>query len=186
MKTTHVALAVALTVPLPAAALSISYSTALISGNLWQYTYEFDNAAFNENEGVSIFFDYQLYGPLSNPLPSSDPGWDTFAIDPDPLNSFDGFYDLLALADGPSLAGPFSVQFEWLGSGTPGAQPFETYTCNDADCFDIRITGRGMTAPTGDIPVPAPLALIAAGLGMLGLGRRHLASVKTNATGGQG
>jgi hypothetical protein len=56
------------------------------------------------------------------------------------------------------LADPFTVSFEWLASGTPGAQTFEVYDFN----FDT--VASGQTAP-----VPEPATFILVGSGLLGL-----------------
>ncbi len=75
--------------------------------------------------GVSVLFSPDLYAGLEAPTPSSD--WDLLLIQPDPALPDFGRYDLQARVASPSVAAPFVLSFVWLGSGEPGANPFEVY-----------------------------------------------------------
>ncbi len=54
--------------------------------------------------------------------------WNELVAQPDPLLHDAGFYDALRKTAGIPLGGAvsgFAVQFDWLGSGSPGGQPFD-------------------------------------------------------------
>jgi len=113
-------LAALLALPALANALTIQFTatdlTDIVLGkDLWKYTYTVSGGPVNANEGFTIYFDYLLYSDLQQyPLPPN-------------------IYDALALLSPASLADPFTVEFVWLGGSgtTPGAQPFQTYTCTE-------------------------------------------------------
>ena len=95
-----------------------------------------------------------LYDNLSVTTPLAD--WDEIAINPDASIPDDGFYDAIALvagiAPGDTLSG-FSVQFDWLGAGTPGNQFFDVV---DSGTFDVLESGETVLASA---PVPEPATL---------------------------
>ena len=81
-------------------------------------------------QGLTIFFDYTKYTLLQNPPPPAA-GWDILSVQPDTLLSSAGFFDAQALSGFANLSGvTFSINFIWLGSGTPGGQPFTYYDTN--------------------------------------------------------
>jgi len=167
-------MAALLGLPLTAQALSIGVSATPLGGALWRYTYLLAGESFGADEGFTILFDYNLYGALSNPTAGTD--WSALTVDPvsDPGTSTysDGFFDALALVNAASFADPFSVDFEWLGAGTPpGSQPFEVYVCTSPGCATLESHPTIAGGTTGAIPLPGSLALTAAGLLGLGLGR---------------
>jgi hypothetical protein len=127
--------------------------------DLWQYSYTVDDFLFNNmNYGFTIFFDYSLYADLEDPPPYVNSDWDLLVWQPDSGIPDDGAYDAFALADGASLADPFTVSFVWLGIGAPGAQSFDVYDT----AFDT--VESGQTAP-----VPEPGTILLVGSGLLGL-----------------
>lgn len=139
----------------PAAqATMIFFEAANISGNTWEYSYTVENDSLGfDIEEFTVFFDVGVYENLV--LADAPAGWDPLAIQPDTLLPADGFYDALALisgvAPGTSLAG-FSVQFDFLGTGTPGAQPF---TIVDPFTFETVDSGSTQLAD-GIVAVPEP------------------------------
>ena len=174
--TRRFAAAFALTLPLSAgASVSIDVEVSQVSGTTWHYDYFVSGATFNAPPGAgphgfTLFFDPVLYGVLSN-ASTLNSTWDLFVGQPDAVFSFEGLFDALAASTPAGTDEPFGIDFEWLGAGVPtGVQPFESYTCNDDDCFGLTITDSGNTSPVA-MPLPGPLALIAAGIIGLGLQR---------------
>jgi len=146
-------------------------------GDLWQYTYQVSGFTPQENTAFEIFFDPDLYRDLQDPPPAV-PDWDIITIQPDPAIPDDGIYSALALLDNASLAGPFTIEFVWLGPpGTvPGSQPFElnAFVLNDVtgDLEFSRTLDDGRTTTTA-VPESATLVLLGTGLACL-LGCRKL------------
>jgi hypothetical protein len=141
---------------------TVTYDVYNIGGSTWRYDYTIvDPAAFPINQGITFDFALELYGPLSNPIAPA--GWDVQTWNPDDPFGASGGFDLLALVDKPALTG-LSIQFEYLGSGTPGPQPFEIYTIDP----DFAVTGGGNTS---HVPEPsAVLTLGAVGGGLAAFG----------------
>ena len=151
-------------------AITISYQVTDLTDttagqDLWQYSYSISGYTFNTGYGFTILFDYSLYSGLEDPPPFVNFDWDPIVLQPTLALPADGTYDALALVNNASLADPFVVSFVWLGSGTPGPQPFDLYV-NDPD-FEILESGR--TTPEGTSPIPEPATLLLFGMGLIGL-----------------
>jgi hypothetical protein len=148
----------------------IDYVLTALGGNLWRYDYTINNPVpslgFDE---LTVYFDVGQYELLS--APAAPAGWDPIAVQPDAGIPSDGFFDALnlgaPLADGASVSG-FSVEFAYLGVGTPGAQRYELL-----DSLTLTIIGSGTTelAPAA-VPEPSTSMLALLGIGLAGLGRR--------------
>lgn len=144
-----------------ASATTIAYTAtdlpdAVPGEDLWEYAYTVSGRTFAAGEGFSVFFDYTQYTLLESPPPAVSADWDIISLQPDVLLPDDGFYDALALVSAPSLTTAFTVSFVWLGTGTPGAQPFDIY--NPA----FQTIESGVT-----VPEPGTGLLLAAGLFMV-------------------
>lgn len=146
-------------------ATTINYDATNISGNTWEYSYSVSNDTLaSDIEEFSIYFDLRLYENLTSATAPAN--WDPLALDPDPSIPDDGLYDALALvsgiAPGDMLSG-FSVQFDYLGSGSPGSQFFELL---DPITFSILDSGFTMSAAS---PVPEPESIWLMGVGLVGM-----------------
>ncbi len=146
----------------PAQAVQIDYWTTNLPDtvpgeDLWRYDYRVSDGTFLAGQGFFVQFDYNLYADLGDPPPAVNGDWDPAVAQPSQILPDDGLYDALALVDNPSLLNLFSVEFIWSGGPAgPGAQPFTIY---DAAFAPIE-TGTTRAAA----PIPAPAALLAAGL----------------------
>jgi len=142
-----------------------------LGSNQWEYVYTVENIALSEGiEEFTIWFDYGLYDNLvvTTPAPLSD-NWNEAVIQPEPVLSDDGYYDVLAETGDPGIgigiaAGDFSVSFDWLGSGTPGSQFYEII---DPDTFATIEDGY-------TVPEPATMILLVAGMFALRTKRKKL------------
>ncbi|HOW77582.1 MAG TPA: PEP-CTERM sorting domain-containing protein [Candidatus Competibacteraceae bacterium] len=150
----------------PATAIIIDYDLKSLGGNS---SYQYDYTVTNDEslgtgvalEWFAILFDPALYDEPSLSIITPDPPaseWDELI-----LGSGLGVpaaYDVFALAGGiavgASVSG-FAVQFDWLGTGMPGAQPFEIY---DPDTFDVTLATGSTRAAGTTVPEPGTLALL--------------------------
>ena len=151
----------------PISAITIEYQAEDLTdagmGDLWRYSYQVSDHAFLADEGFQILFDFQTYGGLQDPPPLVNSDWDPLVTQPDSGLSIDGIYDALALVDAPSLADLFVLEFIWVGTGTPSAQPFDVYDAN----FQITFSGTTVLATPGAVPLPMTPLLLVFGLAAL-------------------
>ena len=98
--------------------------------------------------------------------PAVGADWSVLAVQPDLILRDPGFYDAQARIDSPAQNIRFSVSFVWLGSGTPGAQPYELYNAD----FSTRFSGQTLAVPEPSMP----LLLALGGLGWILLRRALL------------
>ncbi len=147
---------------LRADSIRVTYTTTQISGSEWQYDYQLTGSFLSG-------YDLAVYFPLATSLNLADLGtggtdWTTFVFQPDPNLPADGEYDMFANIDNPSLSPSFDVQFQYSGTGAPGAQGFTLYDPN----FNILDNGETVP-PTSPSPVPEPASLFLLGSGLLSL-----------------
>ena len=167
-----IACAMAIAAPRVGHATSISYDVQSLGGAVWEYTYTVANDTLaSDIEEFTIWFDLGLYENLVATATPAD--WDPLVIQPDPGIPDDGFYDALALvagiAPGDSLGG-FSVSFDYLGGGTPGAQLFEVIDPATFDLLDEGTTARAAAGPgPGGPAIPEPATGLLLGMGLAGL-----------------
>lgn len=162
--------------PLPAEAVSVTYTVANEGGSTWLYSYTLDNDSLAT--GISEFRIFFKLGDFEDlVVAGSATNWDPVTAQPDPGLPDDGYVDWLALgaplAFGDSLFG-FQVRFTWLGAGSPGAQSFSVL---DPDTFVSLFDGRtslagGVPPPIG-VPEPGTLGLFAMALSGLAIAARR-------------
>lgn len=156
----------------PAGAVVVTYfprdlADAVPGEDRWEYAFQVDDfAAYGAGYGFTVRFDPDLYVAL-DPAPHSPPQWDAITAEPDPNLGDDGFYDAETLVDAPNAAAVFRVSFVWLGTGAPGAQPFEVR--EPSPSFEVVESG------TTVLPEPARLPLGATVLAALAATRRMAA-----------
>ncbi len=138
--------------------LDISYHLSALGGTRWAYTYDVMNISWTQPiQEFTIWFDRNTQRNLAIGTPNPPAGdWSELIAQPDLVLQADGFYDALSLtggiAPGSHVFG-FSVAFDWLGEGVPGAQPFEII---DPQNFHTLYSGT-------TIPEPACAVLLLAG-----------------------
>jgi hypothetical protein len=143
----------------------IDYVATALGGNLWRYDYTVKNPTHSLGfDELTVYFDVGQYELLS--APAAPAGWAAIVVQPDAGISSDGFHNALNLgapiADGASLTA-FSLEFAYLGVGTPGARRYDLL-----DSVSFSVVGSGVTT---ELPaaVPEPSTTMPA---LLGLDRR--------------
>lgn len=162
---------------LPAFAVSVQYELTPLGGSNYRYVYTVSNdGSLGSGASVELFdvmFDPALY--LESSLVISTPAspgssWDEIFLVSAP--GVPAAYDAMALAGGIPVGaalGGFSVDFAWIGTGTPGNQPFAIY-----DPGSFALLAEGMTGNLAAVPVPAAAWLLGSGIAaMLGFCRQR-------------
>jgi len=161
--------------PHPAQAITIAFEATDLpdtspGDDLWQYTYLVNDFLPQANLAFETLFAAVLYSDLQDPPPGVA-DWDILTFQPDPNFPDPGRYSALALIDGASLTGPFTVSFVWLGGlgSTPGVQPFELNEFDDQGLF-VQTLATGLTQPAGSTtPIPEPGTAVLVGTGLVSL-----------------
>jgi hypothetical protein len=120
-----------------------------------QYTYLVSGFTLAAYEELEIVFPVALFGTLSNDVPVAD--FDVWVDQPNSPQGADGEYNAEALIANPPLTGPFSVDFTYIGAGTPGAQQYFLEQL-DANGNLLGLVGSGSTV-ANQAPEPGNLAL---------------------------
>ncbi len=144
----------------------ILYQVNSLGGGIFQYNYSvFNNNALGAGVPIQLFdilFDPTQYLQSSLKIDTQPPlntQWSEqflTSVPPIPVA-----YDVFALGggipDGATVSG-FSVEFLWLGQGTPGDQSFQIY---DPQSFDLLASGTTSSA------VPEPSAFFVVGIALV-------------------
>ena len=157
-KYVYVLCLLALAICVDANATIVGYYVAGLGGGQFQYEYTVTNDTLSiPIEEFTIWFDVHLYDNLTitteEPLASQ---WSEIILEKTGFGLPIG-YDAKSLTGGIQplqVVSGFSVKFDWLGTGTPGAQFFEII---DPETF--RTIDSGYT--------PEPTTLLLLGLGSL-------------------
>lgn len=143
--------------PISSYAITIDYQLQNIGGNRYQYVYTVTNdGSLGAGVSVQLFdvlFDTALYNEntlsITTPAPLSN-DWDELILLPVPGDptAYDAFSATVGIPVGQNATG-FTVQFDWLGAGTPSTQPFEIY---DPVTFALLEAGttRLLAVPNGN------------------------------------
>jgi hypothetical protein len=153
-----------------APAAIITFTSQSLGGNNYRYIYDMTQAQITANQEIQIRFNASLYNTLSNataPAPFS-----ASVFQPNNPPNAPGDYLVFTTQNNPSMAGTFSVDFEWLGGGLPGAQPFFINQFDGGGSF-LSVIESGTTQNA----VPEPATLVITGIGLVALGvvrQRHM------------
>ncbi|MGV8866620.1 MAG: hypothetical protein ACOH2S_06840 [Janthinobacterium svalbardensis] len=154
-------------------ATSIGYTATSLGGTQWRYDYTISNTTLAVPIAeFTLFFSVGQYATLHDI--STAPGWDVLLLQPDPAIPASGYFDALALAGGinpGATATGFSITFDYLGAGSPGAQPFSIL-----DPVSFIELEAGLTQPAAIALPSTPWLLLAGVLAMACVRRRRLAT----------
>ena len=147
--------------------MAIDLADTTAGKDLWRYDYTVTGPvdAFG---GVTLHFLYGQYSDLMFANANADPKVDIGATPTDPTAMFG---DGLATVSFPTLGlsatdtASFQVDFIWLGTGTPGAQPYEVFNGDFTQAVSSNTTVTGALT----VPEPSGMALLAVALTALGL-----------------
>lgn len=141
------------------AAGTVQYQLSDLGGNVFRYEIFPSNMGLLKYQELDIRFDPTLFGSLFNGVADSD--FLLLLLQPNnPPGAF-GDYSALALVDNPSLAGPFSVDVQWLGAGVPGGLPFFIHQFDPSGSSIVKTIGEG------SVESPEPASWLLGGMGLV-------------------
>lgn len=148
-------------------AATIEYQfTALPTPGQYRYTYTFEGT-FSQNQQIDIQFNPAIYASLFNW--QAGPDWDLLVFQPNQPMGATGDYLALALVNNPSLVGPFSVDFTFVGqpqNGGPQTFSIDQFDSNGNYVGNVT-TGETVRDTYESVPEPRGLAL--SGVALLAL-----------------
>lgn len=152
--------------PFSGSAAIISFSPAFVGGSQWKYDYTVTVPAGDPSvDEFSIFFHPALYENLA--VAATPLGWGPLVIQPNTGIPADGFFDALAVDIGPGTSqGGFTVSFDFLGTGTPGAQRFDIVDSNTFAKLQTGFTSAAVVTAPSDVTEPNTLTLIGIGIAL--------------------
>lgn len=142
----------------------VHFQATSLGGDLWHYDYTLQGQAPTGGfDGITIYFAADAYRLVNNLVAPLD--WDPLVVQPDTGLPADGFVDLLNVGGLlQDMVGPvnFSVNFQFLGMGAPGSQPFELYRTAP---FATVLSDQTQSPAT--VPEPGTAALVGLALGLV-------------------
>jgi len=148
---------------------TIEFQVIDLGSGMDRYVYTITGFTLLQHQEIDLQFDATMFSNLMNPQASS--GFSAVLLQPGNPSGAPGHYSLVATMDSPPLTGPFTVDFTFTGSGTPGAQPFAINQLDDNDVNITSVISSGTTTPLA-VPEPATLSIAAAGLYLAMAARR--------------
>jgi hypothetical protein len=130
----------------------IEYRVTNIGPTTYRYTYSLTGLTILRNQELDIQFAPTYYAALSNGVAGD--GFDLELLLPNNPPGAPGHYSAVALADNPSLAGPFAVDVTFIGPGTPGGQVFFLNQLDSSGTI-LSVVDGGITTP-GAVTAPEP------------------------------
>ena len=169
MSTLTLSLAMVLISPQSFAALTyeaVDVPDTVAGVDRMKYVYHL-NGTFPTFYGFNLIYDSSRYANLDVTVPLLGSDWAQLLIQPDAGAPLDGLLTYTALTDIADATSTLEVEFDWLGVGMPGSQPYEIFD----DGFNIVSTARTTEFGANTVPEPATLALVVTAL--LALLMRH-------------
>ena len=159
----------------PAKAVTVKYTATdltdvVVGQDRWSIDY-LVSGSFVGFGGLNVVYSYAEFANLVATTSPDPLVWTVNVTDPDPGLFADGLVSLSPSADITVIDLLFSVEFTWLGTGSPGSQAFEVFD----DLFAVVGNGQtaqaGVTDPNNSVPEPGTLLMVASALLLLALSR---------------
>jgi hypothetical protein len=155
--------------------VTIDYAlTSLAAPGRYQYSYTVTNVSLaTPVSWFSVDFDPALYDEGSLLITSAGLGnWSEQLLASIPILGVPAQYDAYKTSGSPLDIGDsevgFTIEFTWLGAGTPGSQAFTVYDPGTLNVLDTGLTtlvGAPPPPPPPGVPEPSSLALALLALG---------------------
>ena len=159
----------------PAEAVTVKYTATdltdvVVGQDRWSIDY-LVTGSFVAFGGLNVIYPYSAYANLVSTTSPDPLVWTVNVTEPDAGLFADGLVSL-SPSTGITVADlPFSVEFIWLGTGSPGSQAFEIFDGLFAVVDTGRTTQAGVTDPNNTVPEPGTLLMVASALLLLPLSR---------------
>ncbi len=152
-------------------AATVGYTVQPLGGNLYRYLYNVTGAPLQLNQELDIRFEVLQYASVVNGVASPGTGLDLLFFSPNPGLPSPGTYNLFALVNNPSMIGTFSVEFTFLGGGTPGSQVFTINQLTAQGGFLSNVSSGVTSNLSAGVPEPGTMMMGLAGLAIAYLAR---------------
>ena len=140
-------------------AATVGYTVQPLGGNLYRYLYNVTGAPLQLNQALDIVFEVLQYSSLTNGVASPGTGLSLLFFSPNPGLPSPGSYSLLATVNNPSMIGTFSIDFTFLGVGTPGSQAFRIDQYDSQGNNILNNVTSGQTSVLNAVPEPGTMMM---------------------------